>query len=181
MSSRRNEPTVAGNSDTRMPIELIGDGCSMADKIMDMLQKSPLFLGFSLEDIRKLAGFMKLYRAESGVAILREGDPGDYMMLLLEGRVDVLKYDRQKRQKHLGSIAAGETLGEMSMVDGEPRSASCVTLEPSLYAVLSRDVLARIVNEEPKLGAKLLVQLLEMLTQRLRDSGVTLVDYLKIG
>lgn len=153
----------------------------MADRITQMLQKSPLFVGFSLEEIRQLANFMKLYRAEPGVAILREGDPGDYMMLLLDGRVDVLKYDRQKRQKHLGSIAAGQTLGEMSMVDGEPRSASCVTLEPSVYAVLSRDTLARIVNEEPRLGAKLLVQLLEMLTQRLRDSGVTLVDYLKIG
>lgn len=164
-----------------MPIEFVGGGGSMADTISEMLQKSPLFVGFSLEEIRRLAGFMKLYRAEPGVAILREGDPGDYMMLLLKGRVDVLKYDRQKRQKHLGSIAAGQTLGEMSMVDGEPRSASCVTLEPSVYAVLSRDTLAHIVNDEPRLGAKLLVQLLELLTQRLRESGVTLVDYLKIG
>lgn len=172
---------MAENSGTSMPIEFVGEGGSMADRITQMLQKSPLFVGFSLDEIRRLANFMKLYRAEPGVAILREGDPGDYMMLLLDGRVDVLKYDRQKRQKHLGSIAAGQTLGEMSMVDGEPRSASCVTLEPSVYAVLSRDTLARIVNEEPRLGAKLLVQLLEMLTQRLRDSGVTLVDYLKIG
>lgn len=166
---------------TPMPIEFISDGGAMADRIAQMLEKSPLFLGFSLEDIRKLAAFMKLYRAEPGVSILREGEPGDYMMLLLEGRVDVLKRDRQKRQKHLGSIAAGETLGEMSMVDGEPRSASCVTLEPSVYAVLTRDMLARIVNDEPRLGAKLMVQLLEMLTQRLRESGVTLVDYLRIG
>lgn len=162
-------------------VEFLGEGGSMADRIADMLQKSPLFSGFSLDEIRRLAGYMQLYRAERGVAILREGDPGDYMMLLLEGRVNVLKNDHQNRQKLIAEVAAGQTFGEMAMVDGEPRFATCITTEDVVYAVLSRDTLARIVNEEPRLGAKILVELLEMLTKRLRQTSDMLVDYLKIG
>jgi CRP/FNR family transcriptional regulator, cyclic AMP receptor protein len=163
------------------PVQFLGDGASLSGKIADLLQKMPLFSGFSLEEIHRLAAFMELFRAEIGVAILREGDPGDYMMLLLEGQVNVLRNDHQNRQKLIGTILPGETFGEMSMVDGEPRFATCVTVAPALYAVLSRDTLARIINDEPRLGAKLLVELLEMLTQRLRQTSDMLVDYLKIS
>jgi CRP/FNR family transcriptional regulator, cyclic AMP receptor protein len=171
-----DETADSGNSE----LLFLGDGASMADRIAELLQKTPLFSGFSLEEIRRLAAFMGLFRAGRGVAIVREGDPGDYMMLLLEGHVNVLKNDHQNRQKLISEILPGQTFGEMSMVDGEPRFATCVTAAPVLYAVLSRETLARIVNDEPRLGAKLLVELLELLTQRLRQTSDMLVDYLKI-
>jgi CRP-like cAMP-binding protein len=65
----------------------------------------------------------------------------------------------------------------MSMIDGEPRFATCVAVEPSLIAVLSRDALAIIILEQPMLGAKILMQLSVMLSQRLRQTSLRLVEF----
>ncbi|HEY7241588.1 MAG TPA: cyclic nucleotide-binding protein, partial [Burkholderiales bacterium] len=62
------------------------------------------------------------------------------------------------------------------MIDGEPRFATCVAVEPTLVAVLNRENLARIIVEQPLLGAKLLMELVLMLSQRLRATSGKLLD-----
>ena len=66
----------------------------------------------------------------------------------------------------------------MSMIDGEPRFATCVAAEPSKLAVLTRESLARIILEQPVLGAKTLMELVLMLSQRLRQTSARLVSYM---
>jgi CRP/FNR family cyclic AMP-dependent transcriptional regulator len=70
----------------------------------------------------------------------------------------------------------GKTLGEMSLIDGEPRFASCVALEPVTFAVLDRESLSRILTEEPRIGVKLMMELLMLLNQRLRSVSAQLMD-----
>ena len=79
---------------------------------------------------------------------------------------------QQVRLEHL------ETLGEMSMIDGEPRFATCVAAERCMIAVLTRESLARIILEQPILGAKILMELVLMLSQRLRQTSSKLVGYM---
>jgi CRP/FNR family transcriptional regulator, cyclic AMP receptor protein len=64
------------------------------------------------------------------------------------------------------------------MIDGEARFATCVAVEPVLLAVLDRDSLARIIVEQPMLGAKILMELVLMLSQRLRATGQRLLGML---
>jgi CRP-like cAMP-binding protein len=90
----------------------------------------------------------------------------------------VFKQDRWNVPRLIAVIDEGKTLGEMSMIDGEPRFATCVAVEPTLTAVLSADHLARIILEQPILGAKILMQLALMLSQRLRQTSSRLVEYL---
>ena len=73
-------------------------------------------------------------------------------------------------------VDAGKTLGEMSMIDGEARFATCVAAEPTVLAVLDRENLARIIVEQPMLGAKILMQLVLMLSQRLRSTSARLLQ-----
>jgi CRP-like cAMP-binding protein len=108
--------------------------------------------------------------------MIREGDGGDFMMMIIEGRVDVNKRDRWNTPQLIAQVEAGRTLGEMSMIDGEPRFATCVALEPTLVAVLDRENLARIIVEQPLLGAKLLMELVLMLSQRLRATSNRLLE-----
>ena len=89
--------------------------------------------------------------------------------------VEVRKRDRWNTQQVIAVVDAGKTLGEMSMIDGEPRFATCVALETSLIAVLDRESLARIIVEQPLLGAKLLMELVLMLSQRLRATSEKLL------
>jgi CRP-like cAMP-binding protein len=68
----------------------------------------------------------------------------------------------------------------MSMIDGEPRFASCVALEDTLFAMLDRDSLSRIIAADPRLGIKILMELVLLLSQRLRSASGKLVDRLRV-
>lgn len=160
---------------------LIGDGTMMADEIADMVSRTPLFADLDKQDIHDLASYLLLYRAKKGAIILREGDLGDYMLLVIHGNVNVYKSDKVHKQKRIDTVSSGMTVGEMAMVDGEPRFATCVANDPVTLACLSREGLVRIIDEKPRLGSKILVQLLAMMNQRLRQTGGILVDYLKVS
>ncbi len=110
--------------------------------------------------------------------MLREGEAGDFMLMLLQGRVNVQKRDAGNTPQLLATLDAGKTLGEMSMIDGEPRFATCVAAEPVVLAVLDRESLARIIVEQPMLGAKILMELVLMLSQRLRATSERLLGLL---
>ena len=73
----------------------------------------------------------------------------------------------------------GAVLGEMSMLDGEPRFASCWALGDVEAAVLTREGVARLIAEQPGVGAKLLVKITQLLAQRLRNTSHQLMRHLK--
>ena len=166
-------------ADTRQHLahlEHLGDATKFADQIHALIPKCRLLENFSAAEVRLLTHFMDVYRTDPGVEIIREGDGGDFMLMVLEGEVEVHKRDRWNTPQLLATVEAGRTLGEMSMIDGEPRFATCVAVEPTLVAVLNRENLARIIVEQPLLGAKLLMELVLMLSQRLRATSGKLLD-----
>src|SRR5438046_10290853 len=76
------------------------------------------------------------------------------MLMVVEGKVEVQKRDRWNTPQTLAVVEGGRTLGEMSMIDGEARFATCVAAEPTLIAVLHRESLARIIVEQPLLRSE---------------------------
>jgi CRP/FNR family transcriptional regulator, cyclic AMP receptor protein len=156
-------------------LEDLGDATQFAPQMHALIPKCALLENFSSAEVQLLAHFMEVYRAAPGAEIIREGDGGDFMLMVLEGRIEVHKRDRWNTPQVLASVDAGRTLGEMSMIDGEPRFATCVAVEATLIAVLDRESLARIIVEQPLLGAKLLMELVLMLSQRLRATSEKLL------
>jgi CRP-like cAMP-binding protein len=159
-------------------LEYLGDATKFAGQIQALIPKCTLLEHFSLSEVSALAHFMDVYRAEPAMEIIREGDGGDFMLMLVEGKVEVLKRDRWNTPQLLATVDAGRTLGEMSMIDGEARFATCVAAERTLIAVLDRERLARIIVEQPLLGAKILMELVLMLSQRLRATSARLLGLL---
>jgi CRP-like cAMP-binding protein len=159
-------------------LESLGDATQFAGQMHALIPKCALLGNFSPAEVRLLAHFMEVYRAEPGTEVIREGDGGDFMLMLLEGRIEVHKRDRWNTPQLLASVEAGRTLGEMSMIDGEARFATCIAVEPALIAVLDRESLARIIVEQPLLGAKILMELVLMLSQRLRATSGRLLGLL---
>jgi hypothetical protein len=119
----------------------IGRASEFADDIYALMAKTPLFSGLDIEETRKLGAFMYVYEASAGVTIISEGETGDFMLLLMSGMVDVLRRNRYNFPSRIAVAHSGQALGEMSMFDGEPRFASCVTIEPSRIAVLTREAM----------------------------------------
>lgn len=159
-------------------LEFLGDAIRFTDQIHALIPKCPLLENFSPAEVRLLAHFMCVYRAGPGTQIIQEGEGGDFLLMILEGRVEVHKRDRWNTPQLIAEVEAGRTLGEMSMIDGEPRFATCVAVDAVLFAVLDRESLARIIVEQPLLGAKILMELVLMLSQRLRATSSRLLGLL---
>lgn len=159
-------------------LEHLGDASAYAGKIHELIPRCALLENFSQSEVRMLAHFMEMFRAEAGVEIIREGDGGDFMVLVVEGAVEVRKRDRWNTPQVIARVEAGRTLGEMSMIDGEPRFATCVAADTVVLAVIGRESLARVIVEQPMLGAKLLMELVLMLSQRLRVTSERLLGLL---
>mgnify|MGYP001600415842 CR=1 FL=1 len=130
----------------RLPhLEYLGDATQLATKIHGLIGFSPMLENFNLAEIRLMSHFMQVYRAGPGLEVLREGDAGDFMLMVVEGRLEVFKQDRWNAPRLIAVIDEGKTAGEMSMIDGEPRFATCVAADNVLIATLSREALARII------------------------------------
>lgn len=162
-------------------LERVGAGTAIAGEIFGLVGKSQFFTEFSQEDISILAGYMEVYRAQPGEIMIREGDAGDFMMLIVDGEIDILKKTQRAEQQHMTSAGAGMTLGEMSMIDGEPRFATCMASQSTTFAVLTRDNMAKIILDHPGLGAKILVKMVTMLSQRLRQTSARLLRAMENG
>ena len=156
-------------------LERVGAGTAIAGEIYGLVGKSQFFTEFSKDDISTLSGYMEVFRAQPGEIIIRESDEGDFMVLIVEGEIDILKKSHRAEQQHMTSAGPGMTLGEMSMIDGEPRFATCMASQPTTFAVLTRDNMAKIILDHPSLGSKILVKMVTMLSQRLRQTSARLL------
>ncbi len=169
------DPTTLTDQGNLDRLESVGTGSAMIAEIFALVSKSQFFAEFLQEDISILAGYMTVYRAQTGDILIREGDVGDFMLLIIDGEIDILKKDQRNQQQHMTSAAPGMTLGEMSMIDGEPRFATCMASQPTTFAVLTRDNMAKIILDYPGLGSKLLVKMVTMLSLRLRQTSARLL------
>src|SRR5689334_12996102 len=102
---------MADRSQQLAHLDHLGDAIRFTAQIHALIPKCALLENFSTAEVRLLAHFMEVYRAEAGMEILREGDGGDFMLMVLEGKVEVRKQDRWNTQQLIATVDAGKTLG----------------------------------------------------------------------
>ena len=126
-----------------------------------------------------LGSMMPTVRARAGQTMIRQGDVGEWMLLLLEGTVDVVKSTESGESSRLAVVKEGASIGEMSMLDSAPRYASCIAIDDVRAGVLTRPAITYLIQNHPAIGAKLLVKLTQLLAQRLRNTSNRLVKVLQ--
>jgi CRP-like cAMP-binding protein len=153
-------------------LELTGTGVKLSAFGPHWLHDSPLLEDFTLEEADIVGAGMLGVRARAGQVLMAEGQVGDWMLLVLSGTVDVTRRVGAENEEvtRLAVIRAGAAVGEMSMLDGEPRYASCTAIDAVEFAVLTRQAMARLIRDHPAVGAKLLVKITQLLAQRLRNT-----------
>lgn len=102
-------------------------------------------------------GILRSYRKNT--IVLNEGEAGDSLFVLLQGQVKVYATDENGREITYGTIVAGDYFGEMSL-DGGPRSASIMTLEPCLCALVPRAAVLQHLADEPDFAISLVTQVI---------------------
>lgn len=127
-------------------------------------------------DIRALAARGDIRRYRKGSILLHEGDTGDTMFILLLGRVKVYCTDANGREISFGQLGAGGHFGEMAL-DGGPRSANVITLEPCVCAIVTRVTLLAFIAQRPEFSLELMSQLIRRLRLATRDArNLALID-----
>src|SRR5262245_42054114 len=111
------------------------------------LRSVPLFDGFTNRHLRRLAGESDLVDVPAGHAIVEEGQPGEAMYVILVGGARVVRNGRK-----VAALIPGDFFGELSALDGGPRTASVVADTDMELLRLYRHTLVRIVKDEPGLA-----------------------------
>jgi CRP/FNR family cyclic AMP-dependent transcriptional regulator len=127
----------------------------------------------TMADAMKVVGYMRPKRIKAGTVFIREGEvqQNDYMLLVLEGDI-AIENDLPGLHESMvvNIIGPGHLIGEMGVLDGSPRSATCTATTDIAAAVLSRTALMRLMKDQPRVGAKLLLAISKRMADRLRET-----------
>ncbi|HRF59876.1 MAG TPA: Crp/Fnr family transcriptional regulator [Fimbriimonadaceae bacterium] len=135
--------------------------------IESILKGVYLFQGLSDPQLGSLANSCRRRRHARGDTIVFEGDPGHAMYIVVDGRVAISRINEVGDRVHLANRGPGEHFGEMSLLDGEPRSADVTTEEPTELLVLEREAFLRTLKSSPDTGLRIMAAL----SRRLRELG----------
>jgi CRP-like cAMP-binding protein len=152
----------------------------MQEAMLAHLKVVPLFQAVHDDDLRALADRAKRLRLQEGEIVFKEGSPADSLYVVLSGSVKIFTQDETGKELVLDTKKGGEYFGEM-MLDYQPRSASIATLEPSEFAVISRDDFKTFLRRHPEAAEQVILNLIRVtreMNQRTRD-GNTLGERLK--
>jgi CRP/FNR family transcriptional regulator, cyclic AMP receptor protein len=138
----------------------------------EALRCAPLFTALPQSDLETLASFVTERRLAADETLVRRGDLGRSMMVLVEGQLRIAVVTADGREVVLGMIGPGSVVGEMAVLDNGPRSADVTAMEPSLVLVLTQDRLLPFLQTRPDL----LLRLLQILCTRLRRTDQALED-----
>jgi CRP/FNR family transcriptional regulator, cyclic AMP receptor protein len=129
----------------------------------DILMSVPVFSELSKRHVKRIADLMEEERYHEGAKIVREGEDGDSMYVLVEGQADVVRGDRS-----VDRLLPGDFFGEISLLDGGPRTATIVADTPVTVFAIRRGPFNRMLSQEPEIAAKILTALARRLRFMIR-------------
>lgn len=148
------------------------------EEIAELLDKTQLADEFSWDQIVKISGFLSAYYADNGDVIYKEGDHDESMAIIAKGSIKITKTDTNNNTSTLAQLHASQSLGEMALIDGEPRSADVIASTNVILLILSKKNLNQLAKKIPALGMKLLWKIARTISQRLRKTSSNLVENL---
>lgn len=150
-------------------------------EIFDILLDCKMFGQLRSDELRGAAAYFSLHDYAKGETVFNEGDKGSFMCVIHQGSISVVKTDRNDEAVVMGVEGPGRVFGEMAVLDGEPRSATCLARSDCRMLVLEKTALDAMIEEKPRLGAKVLRAIAISLSRRMRLSAGRLVDQLEHG
>jgi len=133
--------------------------CCRSDKV-ELLRKIPLFSRLSQRQLNAVARHIDEVQIRKGAVLAKQGTQGLEAVIIVDGRARV-----EGDGKAIAELTAGDVVGEMSVIDGKPRSATVIAETPMNLLVLHRRDFMSLLETVPGLQRKLLVTLCERVRQ----------------
>jgi CRP-like cAMP-binding protein len=135
------------------------------------LKKVALFEGLTQGQLAKVASIAQEKRYEGGAFIFHEGDVGQEMYVIAEGRVRISKNVPGIGEEALAILEKGQYFGEMAVIDDHPRSADAIAHTPCTLWAIERTKLDQLMFTDKELAYVLLWTFVRTLSERLRETG----------
>ena len=146
-----------------------------------MLLHTPSMLGdMNPAELQRAVSFLRLATYPAGATVFRQGDASNtgYMLLILTGEVRVeATASGDTEPMDISVLGPGNMIGELGLIDGGPRSTTCTAVDVINVAVLSRKAIDLMMHDCPVVAAKLMINLSQRITERLRAMGQQLQMY----
>jgi len=130
------------------------------------LKRVPAFRNLSDKRLNQIINDFTILTRRSGDPVFFQTDEDTDLYIILEGRVKVILSSKRGDEFVLAELNQGDFFGEMSLIDGNPRSASVIAVEDSTFAVLERRRFLDAIKQDPEIA----IELLKSLVQRLRTA-----------
>jgi CRP/FNR family cyclic AMP-dependent transcriptional regulator len=144
----------------------------VTDRDEEVLNRAPLFEALDDAAAKSLRGSVAEVRLSRGQTLFNEGEVGDRLYVILEGKVKLTRAAPDGRENLLSVLGPGEMFGELSCFDPRPRTASAVAVTECRLAGLGHDDLRPFLLNNPEVA----VHLLRALAQRLRRTNDVMAD-----
>jgi len=179
----RKPPADAGETEVMTQRLRSIEGSAAADLAAELLCAPSALLQLSHEEARKVVSYMRPHRIAEGMTFIREGDTEytHFMLLVLDGQVTVETIVVSRTQPITVTVLGpGSLIGEMGLLDGEPRSASCTAMSDLRCAILTRKALQQLLADDPQTAAKLMVAISLRIAERMRECQEKLKLYAQL-
>jgi CRP/FNR family cyclic AMP-dependent transcriptional regulator len=150
----------------------------MLTAVVDSLCNIPLFDRLNGEELSVLAKYVNVIEVNPGEYVFKEGDRGDYICFVENGSLDVMKRSSAGGSAIIATLTQGRSIGEMSVIDNFPRSATIRARTRATLLTLTRSRFDLILEQYPAIGVKILKGISRLLSQNLRRTSSQLADYI---
>jgi len=172
-AKRRNRPKSGANS---LGIARVDLAPKKRANTLDELRFMP---DDDFKTIAVVAEYMEVITMNAGVKLFNEGSTSRHMAIIVDGRVQIQKTTFNDEVKILTVLDRGKVIGEMSVIDGEPRSAAAVAEVSTTLLILHQKKYDELVEERPDVAVRLLRKIAKSLSQRLRATSGQLIEKLE--
>jgi len=144
---------------------------SEIDKIQ-FLSKVSLFSSLSDKALLDLSAITIEQMIPGKTTVFKEGDPGDALYIIKNGKINVLKRTSSGQESVLATLGKDAIIGDMAVIDGMPRSASVATVQDTVFLVITKEDFKNLLGTVPEIG----FQILKLMTERLRKTNAALKE-----
>ena len=134
------------------------------------LQFIPIFNELDKNELEILYKCVFVKKVAKDFFLFSQGMSGDLLYIIISGRVEIIKKTEDNKKILLVAMGANDIVGEMSLIDSEPRSATGKTAEDSVLLVITKKSFNDLLDKDPRIAAKILMGMLKVMSKRLRTT-----------
>ena len=162
------KPTTGSSTGTRT---------SAAGKT-DVFNRCYVFDDFSSKDVQEISRFFEVIHFSPDQKIYIEGEDADWMGFILAGNLKITKEDDNHNQVVISNEFKIKMIGEMSLIDGEKRSATCTSVKPVELLAITNEKFDDLAKEFPRIGLIIIKEVAKNISRRLRATSGRLIEVL---